>query len=64
MFTLYKNGDHVVNRNTYHYLCDSIEDLEKIPKNKMNLGSTAIIIVDGELKVYATNGKDEWIEIA
>lgn len=63
MFTLYKNGDHVVNRATYQYICDSVEDLENIPKNKMNLGSTALVITEGELKVFAVNGKDEWIEI-
>lgn len=64
MFTLLKNGDHAVNRTTYQYLCDGVEDLEKIPKNKMTLGSTALVIVDGELKVYASNSKDEWVEIA
>lgn len=63
MFTLYKNGDYVINRTTYQYLCDSVEDLEKIPKDKINLGSTALVITPGELKVYMANGKDEWIEV-
>ena len=43
-------------------MCDTKEDLEKIPHNKINQGSIAIVIEEG-LKVYMANSKDEWIEV-
>ena len=63
MYALLKNGNYVVNRATYDYMCDSVEDLEKIPKEKMNLGSTALVITPGELKVFMCDGNDQWIEV-
>lgn len=63
MFTLLKNGNYVVNRATYEYMCDDVADLDKIPKDKMNLGSTALVVTPGELKVFICDGKDNWIEV-
>lgn len=62
MFTLVSRGGYVVNNATYEYMCDTKEDLEKIPHNKINQGSIAIVIEEG-LKVYMANSKDEWIEV-
>lgn len=63
MYILSKNGDYVVNRATYEYMCDSIEDLDKIPKEKITLGSTAIVICEGGIKVFFADGQDNWVEV-
>lgn len=63
MYALLRDGKYVVNRANYEYMCDSIEDLEKIPKDRINLGTSALVITEGELKVFMANGNDEWIEV-
>lgn len=63
MVILSKHGNYAVNRATYEYMCDSVEELENIPKDKMNLGSTALVITEGELKVFICNGEDKWVEV-
>lgn len=63
MYALLKDGKYVVNRANYEYMCDSVEDLEKIPKDRINLGTSALVITEGELKVFMANGKDEWVEV-
>lgn len=64
MFKLYKNGNYTTKNATFDYICDSVEDLENIPKSKSNLGSSAIIIDEEEgVRVYMCNSKDIWVEI-
>lgn len=63
MFYLTKYGDESTNRATYEYVCDSIEDLEKIPKNKINLGSIVVLVEEAGLRVFMANGNKEWKEV-
>lgn len=64
MFKLYKNGDYAVNNATFDYVCDSVEDLMSIPKNRSTLGSTAIVIDKEEgIRVFVCDSNDNWVEV-
>lgn len=63
MFYMTRYGDESTNRATYEYYSDDINDLEKIPKNKINLGSYVVVIQDSGLKVFMANSDKEWIEV-
>ena len=54
--------DNVV---TFEHYCDTVADLQNIPKDQMSLGSVAIVLQgeDNGLEVYmATTGK-QWVPL-
>ena len=57
MNIMLKDGSHI-NREIYQHLCDTIEDLAKIPSNQINFGSLAYIISTGEL--YIADSNKQW----
>lgn len=49
---------------TYEHMCDTIEDLQKIKPEYINLGSVAIVLQgDNGLEVYMANSQKEWIPL-
>ena len=57
MNILLKDGSHT-NREVYQHLCDTIEDLNNIPRNQINFGTLAYIISTGEL--YIADSDKNW----
>jgi len=62
MNILMKRGelDNVV---TYTHLCDSMEDLDNIPDDQINLGSVAVVLEgeSGILEAYMAKSNKEWV---
>lgn len=53
------------NTITYDHFCDTVEDLQNIDSQYINLGSTATVL-SGEngLEIYIANSNKEWILIS
>lgn len=47
------------NEITNEFFCDTMEDLEKIPNNLINLGTIAVIV--DNMKIFIANSKKEWV---
>ena len=43
------------------YMCDSIDDLATLPRCKP--GSTAIVLVEGDVEVYMKNTEGKWVKL-
>ena len=54
--------DNVV---TFEHYCDTVADLQNIPKDQISLGSVAIVLQgqNDELEVYIANTKKQWISL-
>lgn len=55
MNILLRDGDHI-NRETFQHLCDTPQDLNSIPLNKINFGTLAYVISTGELYIVDSEG--------
>lgn len=53
------NGKTLYNQD--EWVVDKVADLEKIPKERSNMGSTALVIETSQ--VFMLNGDGEWKEI-
>lgn len=49
------------NETSNEFFCDTVEDLNKIPANLINLGSVAVVIDD--MEVFIANSNKEWISM-
>ena len=52
------NGN--IQYNVNEYVCDTLEELENLPKN-CAMGSTCIVISTSEL--YMMNGEKKWVKL-
>ena len=58
MYKITKN-DNDISYNVKEFVCDTIEDLQTLPKCEM--GSLAIVI--SEVSVYLRNSAGEWVKL-
>lgn len=61
MYYMSREGN-LVNHATNHFMCDTVEDLQSIPKTEIFLGSTAVVLEGDILKLYIANADKEWVE--
>ena len=47
----------------YEHICETIADLENIPKNQINFGSIALVLSDGAIDFFIANSKRKWIKV-
>lgn len=60
MYSIIKRDTDVV-YNVNEYICDSIADLDSLPRCAP--GSVAIILEEGNTVVYMKNSKGEWVKL-
>ena len=58
MYKITKN-DNDISYNVKEFVCDTVEDLQTLPKCEM--GSLAIVI--SEISVYLRNSAGEWVKL-
>ena len=58
MYKITKN-DNDISYNVKEFVCDTVEDLQTLPKCEM--GSLAIVI--SEVSVYLRNSAGEWVKL-
>ena len=61
MITIGANGEKIA-YGVKHFNLDTNDDLQKMPKNDLYMGSTVFVISTS--KYYMLNGNYEWIEIS
>lgn len=60
MFAIIKRDENVV-YNVNEYMCDSIADLDSLPRCAP--GSTAIVLEEGNTGVYMKNTEGKWVKL-
>lgn len=53
--------DNVV---TYEHWCDTAADMGKIDPHYITLGSTAVVLDDGQMKMYIADSNKQWKEVS
>lgn len=61
MYYLSREGN-LVNHSTNNFMCDTVEDLQNIPKKDIFLGATAVVLEGDILKLFIANSDKEWVE--
>lgn len=62
MHKLMKENDNS-NIPIYEHICESVEDLDTIPKDQINFGSIAIVLEETAVSFYMANSKKKWIKL-
>ena len=60
MYSTIKRDENVV-YNVNEYVCDSINDLDSLPRCAP--GSTAIVLEEGNTAVYIKNPEGKWVKL-
>ena len=60
MYSMIKRDDNVT-YNVNEYMCDSIADLDSLPRCAP--GSTAIVLEEGNAVVYMKNTEGKWVKM-
>lgn len=60
MIKIVKQNEKGSSYGQYYYVCDSEEDLKKIPTKTPSMGSR-LYVIDTKKK-YILNGSQEWVE--
>lgn len=59
MWIISKKND-ITNRTNIEFMCDTFDDINAIPKEKITMGSIAIII--NTQQIFIANSNKEWVE--
>lgn len=60
MYSIIKRDDNV-SYNVNEYVCDSVADLDSLPR--CSSGSTAIVLSNGGVEVYMKNTEGKWVKL-
>lgn len=60
MIKIVKQNEQGSSYGQYYYVCDSEEDLKKVPTKTPSMGSRLYVI--NTQKEYILNGNQEWVE--
>lgn len=60
MYSTIKRDDNVA-YNVNEYVCDSVEDLDSLPR--CSSGSIAIVLESGNTTVYMKNAEGKWVKM-
>lgn len=60
MYSVIKHDDNVT-YNVNHYVCDSVDDLDSLPRCAS--GSIAIVLEPGNTAVYMKNAEGKWVKV-
>jgi hypothetical protein len=60
MYAIIKRDENVA-YNVNEYMCDSIDDLDSLPRCAP--GSTVIVLEEGNTAVYMKNTEGKWVKL-
>jgi hypothetical protein len=60
MYSIIKRDESVV-YNVNEYMCDSVEDLDSLPRCAP--GSVAIVLEEGNAAAYMKNTEGKWVKL-